>query len=196
MALGWSLMGIASFDPIEPLTGCFHVTYRFVENGKYDFEQTLFEGKPIIEWIAKVSSPSTENGTTLQHWGVLWNNTSQQYEAQKHWSEEWVNKGQGQWRQIVYSPSGARRYTCEGKFRFNQLRCSALDAPKPMRDKNRKDYDRLDRENTFQLTPVGWVQSEKNIKKQNNGTQISNEVGWVEYRRVDEKKCEAAKQLN
>jgi hypothetical protein len=33
------------------------------------------------------------------------------------------------------------------------------------------------------------VQSENNVKRDGSGTPVANELGWNEYRRVDDAKC-------
>jgi|GEM_PF-1978637 len=184
--------GIAGPVPlhIASLKGCFHVTYRFVEDGKKDMDLRDLEGKPIVEWV---SDQSVGSSYTLQHWGVYFDSTENKYLAMKHWSESWEDLGSAEWRQTVHSPYGKVRYVCQGKLHFNQLRCSAENTPKPQRDTNRKDYDVLDRENTFQFTPSYWIQAERNLKKLKDGTEVSTELGWIEYVRVDEAECQPAK---
>jgi hypothetical protein len=167
--------------PIRDLSGCFNVSYRYVEDGVHD----KAIGPGAIEWIAL---KRREGGYSLQHVGI------QDSEVVKHWREEWMAAGP-EWQQRVYGPFGAFRYACRGQFQFNQLRCLSPEAPKPLRDRKRTDYAKLDRENILQITPKGWVQSEVNLKKTQDGRVVSSEIGWNEYRRIDEQACEAAKRL-
>lgn len=183
--LSLSMLGLAPMaqgaeikEVIKNLAGCFEVTYRFVEDGT---ERDL-EIRGALESITL-----EERGETLvfQHYGIMEGQTF------KHLSEEWTPQGDGRWTQKVYGPSGAFRYECTAPFEFNQWKCAASRAPKPQRDKNRNriDYATLDRSNTVQITPAVWVQSEVNIKRDANKVAIANEVGWVEYKKVDAARC-------
>jgi hypothetical protein len=167
--------------PIQDLSGCFSVSYRYVEDGVHD----KWLGQGATEWIAL---KRREGGYSLQHVGIHLS------EVVKHWREEWV-AADSEWQQRVYGPFGAFRYECRGRFQLNQLRCLSPEAPKPLRDRKRTDYDKLDRENILQITPKGWVHSQVNLKKTKDGRVVSSEIGWNEYRRIDEKACEEAKRL-
>ena len=92
----------------------------------------------------------------------------------------------------MVSPGGKLRYTCEGQFQFNQFRCLVKDAPKPVRDSERKDYATLDRDITLQITSKTWIQAQNDLKKDYRGKIVSNEVGWNQYDRVDDKLCAPA----
>lgn len=175
-------------DLIKNLSGCFRVTYRFVEDGPRDSRFDLWQGDEFYEWI----SFKEENSILqLQHYGVAGS------DAMKHWREDWSENPDQSWNQKVYSPSGTElRYECSAHFQFNQWRCHAGLAGKPaIRDRNRDDYKFLDRENTLQITDRGWIQVEINKKINKEGLAVSNEVGWNEYSRVDEARCEPAKKL-
>lgn len=162
---------------IQNLAGCFAVSYRFVEDGVHDkeikgtYEEILFEARP--------------DGTFfLQHYGIM------DQTKNKHFGEIWQPATNGQWQQTILSPSGNPRYTCTSPFEFNQFKCAVANAPKPNRDRDRQDYETLDRDMILQITPKGWTQSETNIKRDHNGRAVSNELGWIEYRRVDSKNCQ------
>jgi hypothetical protein len=73
----------------------------------------------------------------------------------------------------VIGPFEDLRYTCTAQFQFNQWRCTTPGAPKPQRDRERTDYQTLDRENTLQITPQGWVQAENNVKRTATGLSIT-----------------------
>lgn len=168
---------------VKNLSGCFKVSYRFVEDGKHDYEIPQ-----AFEWIQL----REEKGVfRAQHYGV-----GEEFGGQimKHFYENWTALPNGTWRQDVHGPSGAHRYTCESAVRFGQLRCESKGAPRPLRDSKRTDYDKLNRGTTIQVTPRGWVQNEINDKVDKAGKVVATEVGWVEYRRLaDEKPCEQAK---
>ncbi len=163
-------------EQIKNLSGCFAVSYRFVEDGRYDKEITgTFEE---IQFEARA-----DGSFYLQHYGIM------SGEKNKHFGEVWEAQADGQWRQTILSPGGTFRYTCNSPFVFNQYKCVVKDAPKPNRDRDREDYETLDRDMVLQITRAGWTQSENNIKRDANKKAISNELGWIEYRRVDAKNC-------
>lgn len=164
---------------VKRLAGCFSVTYRFVEDGEHDTEIT----ENIYEYV---TLEEKEGALFFQHYGV------QNGQAMKHWSEKWMKLDDGQWQQTVYSPKGATRYECAGHFKFNQWRCMAYNTPKPTRDTHRTDYSTIDRENTLQITPAGWVHAQTNVKKNDKNEAVSTEVGWNEYRRVADEQCAPA----
>ncbi len=162
---------------VKNLSGCFAVSYRFVEDGVFDkeitgtFEEVQFEAR-------------ADGSFFLQHYGIMAG------EKNKHFAEVWAPTADGKWHQTILSPFGAFRYECTAPFVFNQYLCSVKDAPKPNRDRNRTDYETLDREIALQVTPAGWTQSENNIKRDAAKRFVSNELGWIEYRRTDVKNCQ------
>jgi hypothetical protein len=165
-----------SEELLKKMSGCFAVSYRFVENGTNDVD--------IKGSFEKISADKAENGTLVfQHTGVLEN---QEF---KHLREEWTSLPGNFWQQKVYGPTGTFRYECIGRFELGQMRCLAPAAPKPVRDRERKDYENLDRENTIQITDKGWVQMERNVKRNAEGLAVSREVGWVEYRKTEAASC-------
>jgi hypothetical protein len=164
---------------IQNLQGCFRVSYRFVEDGKHDYEI-----KDALEWIT-LKEQSGEY--VVQHYGLYGR------EIIEHFNETWSRLTDGRWRQDV----GPSRYTCLSEVRMGQLHCSSPGAPKPIRDARRIDYDLLNRVSTIQITPKGWVQNEINDKVAKGGQVVATEVGWVEYRRTsDDAPCENAKRLH
>jgi hypothetical protein len=162
---------------IQNLQGCFRVSYRFVEDGRHDYEI-----KDALEWITL----KQQSGSYLiQHYGLMGGEVTQ------HFTETWSLLPDGRWRQDV----GPSRYTCTSEVRMGQLHCSSPGAAKPTRDQ-REVYDLLNRVSTIQITPKGWVQSEMNDKVTKEGKVLATEVGWVEYRRTaDESPCDVAKKL-
>ena len=163
-------------DILKSLSGCFEVSYRYVEDGPHDLE---LKGN-LYEWITFQQDQGT---LKFQHHGVS------DGQIFKHWREEWRETSSGMWSQKVIGPFEDFRYECEAAFNFRQWRCVTLKSPKPLRDSKRTDYQYLDRENTLQITPNGWIQAENNTKKSADGKPITNELGWNEYRRIDDAKC-------
>lgn len=161
---------------VKNLSGCFEVSYRFVEDGRHDLE--------ITGAVEEVQFEARADGSFfLQHYGIY------QGQRYKHFGEHWLPLANGDWHQIVLSPTGSLRYECKAPIVFNQYKCSVLDAPKPNRDVNRHDYETLDREIALQMTDRGWTQAENNIKRDAARNFVSNELGWIEYRRVDAGRC-------
>jgi hypothetical protein len=182
--VGLSAQGTAaSAGPpfLRDLQGCFHVSYRFVEDGAHDYEI-----KSALEWI---TLKDVSSAYVVTHYGLTGKAVIE------HFTEHWTGLPGGRWRQQVGS-SEAPRYTCESDIRFGQMRCVSPGAAKPIRDDKRTDYDVLNRSTTIQVTPAGWVQNEVNDKVTRAGTVVATEVGWIEYRRTaDETACEGAKAL-
>jgi hypothetical protein len=165
-------------DHIQNLQGCFRVSYRFVEDGRRDFEI-----KDALEWIALKQQPGAY---LITHYGLIGVG-----EVMQHYTETWSLLPDGRWRQDV----GPSRYTCISEVRMGQLHCSSPGAAKPTRDQ-RQLYDLLNRVSTIQITPKGWVQSEMNDKVTKEGKVVATEVGWIEYRRpADDAPCDTAKKL-
>jgi hypothetical protein len=163
---------------IQNLRGCFRVSYRFVEDGKRDYEI-----KDVLEWI---TLKQQSGAYLIQHYGLIGVG-----EIIQHFTETWSLLQDGRWRQDV----GPSRYTCISEVRMGQLHCSSPGAAKPTRDQ-RQVYDLLNRVSTIQITPKGWVQSEMNDKVTKAGQVVATEVGWIEYRRTgDDSPCENAKKL-
>jgi hypothetical protein len=164
-------------DVIRWQAGCFQVTYRFLEPGRPGEEPTT-----VKEWIGLEAK---EGGKViLTHVGLFGG------EPTWHFQDVWSKRPDG-WRLEVMGRHGPR-YSCDGKFVANRLHCKAPGAAKPLRDKKRADYDKLDRGISLYVRPQLWAQQEYNDKLKNDGTLVSVEVGLVEYQRLDDKECAAA----
>ena len=118
---------------IQNLQGCFRVSYRFVEDGKHDYDI-----KDALEWI---TLREQSGAYFIQHYGVFGTKIGQ------HFNETWSLLSDGRWRQDV----GPSRYTCISEVRMGQLHCSSPGAAKPTRDQ-REVYDQLNRVSTIQIT--------------------------------------------
>jgi hypothetical protein len=166
---------------LQHLAGCFEVSYRFVEDGVHnkDIRGELFE---------EITMEERDGVYAFQHYGIF------KGRRMKHWREEWRRHPDGSFTQAVIGPFEDLRYTCTAQFQFNQWRCTTHGAPKPQRDRERADYQTLDRENTLQITSQAWVQAENNVKRTVMGVAVANELGWNEYRRVDEGRCRPSRE--
>jgi hypothetical protein len=165
-------------DAIRLQAGCFQVSYRFLEPGRPSGEPTT-----VKEWIALEAKD--QGPVTLTHVGVFGGQPTW------HFQDVWSKRPDGAWRLEVMGRNGPR-YRCEGKFVDNRLHCKAPGAAKPLRDKERTDYDKLDRGISLYVRPQLWAQQEYNDKLKSDGTLVAVEVGLIEYKRLDDKECEAA----
>ncbi len=166
-------------DAIKQQAGCFQVTYRFLEPGHPHEEPTS-----VKEWIAL--SAKEQGPVTLTHIGVFGGTPTW------HFEDVWSKQPDGAWRLEVMGRAGPR-YRCEGKFLpGNRLHCKAPGAAKPLRDKERTDYDKLDRGISLHIQPKLWSQQEYNDKVKADGSLVAVEVGLIEYKRLDDKECAAA----
>jgi hypothetical protein len=165
-------------EDIRLQAGCFRVSYRFAEAGRPSEEATT-----VKEWIALEAKD--QGAVTLTHIGLFGGQPTW------HFQDVWSKRPDGSWRLEVMGRNGPR-YRCEGKFAGSRLHCKAPGAAKPLRDKDRTDYDKLDRGISLHVRPQLWAQQEYNDKVKNDGTLVSVEVGLVEYQRLDDKECAAA----
>jgi hypothetical protein len=209
--LGWILIAIIGnrtsitlaeslpkgMDNVEKLSGCFDVTYRFVEDGAHDlFSEKYQLDKPNREWIS--FKHGEKNTFILQH--VTFNDD----QPTSHFHEVWkYHPNEKAWTQEVWSQAYGNkgrklRYQCTAPWEMNRWECHAGEAQKPFRDNgapfgfNRTDYEHLDRENTLLVTPNGWVQNEHNIKMSPSNAIVSYELGWITYRRLGDNACKMA----
>lgn len=167
---------LASSRPVETIMqmlGCFSVVFNYVEDGLHD---KLFE--PVLERAELVATDPLVIKRTL----II------DQKEQPHWSETWLELGDGSWQQHVIGPFGDERYICQGPWVHNQWDCLAQNAAKPRRDKDRP-YAFLTRRNTLQITPKRWIHMQSNQKLREDGTVLSAEVGWNTYQRVDDQLC-------
>lgn len=184
----------AATDSIKLLSGCFDVTYIFIEDGEHD---AFAKGGPIK---TRVGLWRGENGRMiLPHASITPDNR-----AVAHWHEIWTRRPQSQawtrevWRELPASPGSRLRYTCTAPWTMNRWQCHAGRAPKPFRDAgapfgfDRMDYAWLDREDILLVTEKGWIHNEHNKKVDENGAVVSHELGWITYRRIAEDQCEIA----
>lgn len=184
-------------ENVKNLTGCFDVTYRFVEDGVHDlFSKNYTLDKPHREWIG--FKRGEKNVFILQHASI------HDGQAASHFHEVWkYHPAEGTWTQEVWSQSyenkGRKlRYQCTAPWKMNRWECHAGKATKPFRDSgapfgfSRTDYEYLDRKNSLLVTPHGWVQNEHNIKMSSSDSIVSYELGWITYRRLPDEACKAA----
>ena len=92
-----------------------------------------------------------------------------------HFQDVWSKRPTVPGRLQVMRRNGPR-YTCEGKFVAGRLHCRAPGAAKPLRDKDRTDYDKLD-QGIFLAgaAPGPGRQQEYNDKVKTDGTLVADQ---------------------
>ena len=211
-------------DAIKKMCGCFEVTFNFAETFKYSKNDEYSPSKNYstsgLEWAQLVKD--SKNNIIIQHI-LLVGNPTKPY-IMKHWRQDWLyenkdfyiydsnnkwtykkkNKTQvkGQWTQKVYQVDDSPRY--EGSASWVHVDGKSFwenktSAPLPRREySKRNDYNVLLRGNRQEITKKGWVHDQDNFKiireKGKKDEIIAMEKGINNYLRVNEKKCQAAKE--
>ena len=211
-------------DAIKKMCGCFEVTFNFAETFKYSKNDEYSPSKNYstsgLEWAQLVKD--SKNNIIIQHI-LLVGNPTKPY-VMKHWRQDWLyenkdfyiydynnkwtykkkNKIQvkGQWTQKVYQVDDSPRY--EGSSSWIHIDGKSFwenttSAPLPRREyTKRNDYNVLLRGNRQEITKKGWVHDQDNFKiireKGKKDEIIAMEKGINNYLRVNEKKCQAAKE--
>tara|TARA_B100001559_G_scaffold165004_1_gene138265 strand:- start:3994 stop:4893 length:900 start_codon:yes stop_codon:yes gene_type:complete len=209
---------------IKKMCGCFEVTFNFAETFKYSKNDEYSPSKNYstsgLEWAQLVKD--SKNNIIIQHI-LLVGNPTKPY-VMKHWRQDWLyenkdfyiydsnnkwtykkkNKTQvkGQWTQKVYQVDDSPRY--EGSSSWVHIDGKSFwenttSAPLPRREySKRNDYNVLLRGNRQEITKKGWVHDQDNFKiireKGKKDEIIAMEKGINNYLRVNEKKCQAAKE--
>ena len=211
-------------DAIKKMCGCFEVTFNFAETFKYSKNDEYSPSKNYstygLEWAQLVED--SKNNIIIQHI-LLVGNPSKPY-VMKHWRQDWLyenkdfyiydsnnkwtykkkNKKQvkGQWTQKVYQVDDSPRYQgsaswvhVDGKSFWE----NKTSAPLPRREySKRDDYNVLLRGNRQEITKKGWTHDQDNFKiirhKGKKDEILAMEKGINTYQRVNEKKCQAAKE--
>ena len=209
---------------IKKMCGCFEVTFNFAETFKYSKNDEYSPSKNYstsgLEWAQLVKD--SKNNIIIQHI-LLVGNPTKPY-VMKHWRQDWLyenkdfyiydsnnkwtykkkNKTQvkGQWTQKVYQVDDSPRY--EGSSSWVHIDGKSFwenttSAPLPRREySKRNDYNVLLRGNRQEITKKGWAHDQDNFKiireKGKKDEIIAMEKGINNYLRVNEKKCQAAKE--
>ncbi|MBX9702695.1 MAG: hypothetical protein K2X39_00945 [Silvanigrellaceae bacterium] len=170
-------------EVLKRMSGCFKVTYTYVEDGTHD----------------KQYPPSYEKAELTEENGVLifQRTLFAQDMVVPHWREEWklTDEDRNRWEQSVFGPKNELRYQCSGDLTFNQWRCLVPHALKPRRDivDSKRPYSSIQRENILQITENRWIHVQINQKHLEDKTPYSNEVGWNEYVKVADEFCSSTK---
>ncbi len=103
----------------------------------------------------------------------------------------------GKWTQEVRGVADNPRYGCAAPWMLDDAAfwtCKTW-APKPRRDKDRSDYNVLERTNTHRIHAKGWVHEQKNTKimvSEQGVKPIVTEVGRNTYDRIMDTNCQKA----
>jgi hypothetical protein len=203
---------------IEKLCGCYEVEFKYAETFSPDPSYKFHERDEIsagLELVLPVVQTDKKivlqhlliitDSMIIKHWREDWtyeNSTVLRYKGNKVWKKEELSPAEvnGKWTQSVWEVSDAPRYQGAGKWinidnkTFWQ---NTTDAPLPRREYTvRNDYDILRRTNRIVLNDAGWVHEQDNqkiIRKNGTDKLLVEEKGINSYKKVDDKKCAAAK---
>jgi hypothetical protein len=193
--------------------GCFRVTFQYEEVEAHQPGYALAPPKKseVVEWVSIdeqregriVLQHVLVTAPRIKHWEQVWEYEGTAFDAYSgpnQWSERRISpdEAQGQWVQIVRGVADNPRYGCSAAWSLKPdaaWTCQTW-AAKPRRDKDRDDYNVLDRQNTHRIHSGGWVHEQRNTKLRVEGdriTPIVTEVGNNTYDRIDDAECEDTK---
>lgn len=224
LALGITMAGYAQADKekdieaIKDMCGCYEVTFNFAEtfapDKDYEFHDRYTAS--ALEWVAPVEE--TDNKIALQHLLIVRDTM-----IIKHWRQDWLYENtdlytfykdnewhyqelspedvKGQWTQKVYQVDDSPRYEgsatwvhVDGKHYWE----NTTDAPLPRREyTKRNDYNVTRRTNRHEITDYGWLHEQDNdkvIRNDEGDTVLAREKGLNYYRKVEDSKCDVAKE--
>lgn len=202
---------------IEAMCGCYEVTFQYAEtfapDTTYQFHENKLSGG--LEWIVADENDGEHvvlqhllvvgKGMVIKHWRQDWiyeNQDLYSFVKNKHWQFEELDREtvKGQWTQKVYQVDDSPRYEgsatwvhVDGKHFWE----SDVYAPLPRREyTKRSDYNVMLRGNRHEITNYGHVHEQDNQKviRSEAGEQLlAQEKGMNTYKKVEESRCQAAK---
>ena len=210
--------GLKDKQNIEKLCGCYEVEFKYAETFSPDTSYKFHERDEInggLELILPIETSDRKivlqhlliitDSMIIKHWREDWtyeNPTVFNYRGNKLWAKAQLKPEdvKGKWTQSVWEVSDAPRYqgvsewiNTDGKTFWQ----NTADAPLPRREYSvRNDYNILRRTNRIILTNDGWVHEQDNQKIiRNKGVDklLVEEKGINSYKKVEDKKCAAAK---
>lgn len=205
-------------NAIKEMCGCYEVSFQDTEtfSPEIDYEKKLDYTAYALEWAEIVENK--ENEISIQHLLVI--NDSK---VIKHWRQDWLfennemfsyNTGntwkfydakkeqvEGQWTQKVYQVDDSPRYSGSATWVHYDNKTyweNESNSPLPRREySKRDDYNLMKRGNRQELTKEGWIheQDNKKIIQHEDGSEelLVMEKGYNTYKKVDDEKCEIAK---
>ena len=205
-------------EAIKAMCGCYEVTFEYAETFSPDTAYKFHDRKLAkgLEWITNAGE--SENKIVLQHLLIVGKS-----HVIKHWRQDWLfenqdlytfvkdnqwqyvslpkNQIKGQWTQKVYQVDDSPRYEgsatwvhVDGRHYWE----NETDAPLPRREyTTRDDYNVMRRINRHEITSYGHLHEQDNakiIRSEAGDHLIAQEKGLNTYRKVEENRCEAAKE--
>jgi len=206
-------------EAIKAMCGCYEVTFNFAETfapeKDYEFHDNYRAG--ALEYVFPVEE--SKDKIVLQHLLVIGDTM-----IIKHWRQDWLYENtdlysydkdnswvyksksekdvSGQWTQKVYQVDDGPRYEgtatwihADGRHYWE----NTADAPLPRREfSKRDDYNVMVRRNRQEIVENGWIHEQDNDKVvRADGKEdqlLAQEKGMNTYYKVDEKKCQVAKE--
>jgi hypothetical protein len=209
---------------IKEMCGCFEVTFNFAETFNYSDDENYKPSKNKVskglEWAGLVTDDS--NKISIQH--ILQVGNPAEPMIVKHWRQDWTYQNtdfymfngdnnwrftikdkkdvKKQWTQKVYQVDDSPRYEGSGSWVHVDGKSyweNTTTAPLPRREyTKRSDYNITLRSNRHEITDFGWVHDQDNSKVVHEDGKkdfvIAQEKGYNSYKRVDDSRCNAAKE--
>jgi hypothetical protein len=208
---------------IKEMCGCYEVTFNFVETFSFSEDSLYKPSKTKIakalEWAQLVEDE--KNKISIQH--LLQVGKPDSPHIVKHWRQDWLyentdfymfngdnqwlfeektnNQVKGQWTQKVYQVDDSPRYEGSGTWVHVDGKSfweNITPAPLPRREyTQRSDYNVTIRGNRHEITDYGWLHDQDNTKvvreEGKEDVVIANEKGYNTYVKVEDSRCQAAK---
>ncbi|HRO70658.1 MAG TPA: hypothetical protein PK951_09765 [Chitinophagaceae bacterium] len=203
---------------IDKLCGCFEVSFKYAETfaptSDYKFHEReeiggtaelalpieVNDKKVVIQHLLIVSPT-----VIVKHWREEWtyeNPVIWKYKGDRTWVKEILpaEEVKGKWTQTVWEVADEPRY--QGYSQFVNLDGKIVwqnttDAPLPRREYTvRSDYNILKRTNRLNIGPGGYLHEQDNqkiVRNQGADKLIVEEKGHNNYKKIDEKECDAAR---
>lgn len=201
-------------EAIKAQKGCFEVTFQYEEVEAHQDGYILAPPKTssVIELVTVEEDQPTRivlqhilvTPPRIKHWKQIWQFEQpkfDEYTGENQWTERTLTDSDrsNEWTQVVRGVADNPRYGCSAPWSFDDetaWECQTW-AAKPRRDKDREDYNVLNRTNTHRILTGGWIHEQRNTKirvENNEVTPIVTEVGNNTYDRIDESECDEALQ--
>lgn len=209
---------------IKEMCGCFEVTFNFAETFNYSDDEDYKPSKNKIskglEWAGLIEDE--KNKISIQH--ILQVGNPAKPMIVKHWRQDWLYENTNfyvyngdnnwnyvekpkesvkkQWTQKVYQVDDSPRYEGSGSWVHVDGKSyweNTTTAPLPRREyTKRSDYNITLRGNRHEITDFGWVHDQDNSKiireVGKEDVVLANEKGYNTYKKVDDSRCQAAKE--
>ncbi len=206
-------------EAIKAMCGCYEVTFKYTEtfSQEIDYEKAYDYTSGALEWAEAIVDETGEisiqhilavgEGRVIKHWRQDWtyeDPTSFVYDKDNQWKffKRNPKEVKGTWTQKVYQVDDSPRYAGTATwvhYDGKQYWESADDSPLPRREYTiRDDYNVMNRGNRHEITDYGWVHEQDNKKilrkEGEEDVLIAEEKGFNIYKKVDDAKCETAKE--